>query len=86
VVDKEQRFIFLNESYIKEFDLELEDIINRRIEETSCGIPDSLRDIIGRCLKGDTLSSSEEFKLKDDGKQEKCKRMTRKSSGLASRS
>ncbi len=67
VLDKDLRFLFVSESYLKEFSLKSEKVIGKRIGEISRGLPHTFGEIINRCVKGDITGDPVDFTVQSDG-------------------
>ena len=66
VLDKDLKLMVASESYLKEFDLNPDGTVGKEISSASFGLPDLFKEMIGRCVKGDTASISGDFTVKDE--------------------
>jgi diguanylate cyclase (GGDEF)-like protein/PAS domain S-box-containing protein len=67
VLDKDLRCMIASESYLKEFDLDPEAIIGKKISSSFFGMPDLLKEMIEKCAKGDAVSITPDFTDKEEG-------------------
>jgi PAS domain S-box-containing protein len=67
VHDRELRYLYVSQQYLKDYHLQDRDVIGRHHYEVIPSIPQKWRDIHQRVLAGETLASEQDSYLRNDG-------------------
>lgn len=67
VHDKDMRYLFVSDRYLKDYNVKEKDIIGKHHYEVFPDLPEKWKKVHQKALKGDVLNCDEDFYLKEDG-------------------